>query len=363
MKKILVYRFSGMGDMVFILPVLKGLLDSNQQLEIYLLSRPVFFPIFKGIDRLHLVEAELKGRHRGFRGMVRLYRQLRREVQPDEVFDLHQVLRSRVLNLLFRLGGTRIFRFNPGTAEKKQAVRSKSYQQLPSVVDHYAAIFSHAGYRFVLPLPDFWGQTSKHEALGRLGINSDGIDKVIGIAPFARYRQQEWGIDRVGDLIALLVRVPRVSVVLFGRGSKQVQDLEQLVSLFAGAVVSAHQIPFEQELALLPHLDILVSMDSANMHLGAMAGIPVVSVWGATHPALGFAPYHQPVENLIQYNGVELDCRPCSVLGNKKCIYRDIRCMNYVSVGQVAERIGFLLDHPIHHYLPLHSRHDSAMSD
>lgn len=353
MKKILVYRFSALGDVVMLLPVLKGLLEADQELEIHLLTRPFLFPVFQNIDRLHLVGADLKGKHKGLLGLFRLYRQLKRDIQPDQVFDLHQVLRTQVLNAYFRLGGFPVFRFNKGRSEKKRAVQSKSHQQLPSSIDRYAAAFSGAGYRFVLPFPGLFVAGDKHEALARLGIDSASVAKVVGIAPFAKHRQKVWGADKVRELMKLLERVPRLQVVLFGGGADELRVLDELAAGFPNSIVAGHHLKFDDEIKLLPHLDLMVSMDSANMHLAAMAGIPVVSVWGATHPSLGFAPYHQAEENLMQYNGPELNCRPCSVFGNKKCIYGDVRCMQYVSVSQVAERIGYLLDHPIHHDLPL----------
>lgn len=354
MKKILVYRFSALGDVVMLLPVLKGLLDADKELEIYLLTRPFLFPVFRGTERLHLVNADLKGKHKGLRGLYRLYRQLKSEINPDEVFDLHQVLRTHVLNLYFRLGGYRVFHFNKGRDEKKQAVKTKNHQQLPSSIDRYAAAFSSRGYRFVMPFPGLFPATDKQEAFESLGINSNTVTKVVGIAPFAKHKQKVWGADKVRELMKLLEKVPRLVVVLFGGGADELKVLDELAAEFPNSIVAAHHIRFEDEIKLLPHLDVMLSMDSANMHLAAMAGIPVVSVWGATHPSLGFAPYHQPDENLMQYNGHEIACRPCSVFGNKKCIYGDVRCMNYVTVSQVAERIGYLLDHPIHHYLPLH---------
>ena len=349
MTRILIYRFSAMGDVVMLLPVLKGLLESNEELEIHLLTQPFLFPVFRGIDRLHLVASDLKGRHKGVRGLYRLYRQLKKEINPDQVFDLHQVLRTHVLNFFFRRGGYLVHCFQKGRKEKKEAVHNKLHQQLPSTIDRYAAAFSSAGYRFIMPKPPLFPKTSKTEALALLEINPAERTVLIGIAPFAKHRQKVWGRDKIQELLALLNdRIPQSKVILFGGGKAETEVLNELADHYSNCLVAGHYLKFDDELKLLPHLDVMISMDSANMHLAAMAGVPVVSVWGATHPSLGFAPYHQSGDNLIQYNGHEIDCRPCSVFGNKKCIYGDVRCMKYIPVNQVAERIGFLLDHSIH---------------
>ena len=347
MTKILVYRFSAMGDVVMLLPVLKGLLDSNPKLEIYLLTRPFLFPVFEGIDRLHLVAADLKGKHKGARGLFTLYRQLKKEINPDQVFDLHQVLRTHILNFYFRRGGYTVHKLNKGRAEKKHAVKTKSHETLPSSIDRYAAAFSSAGFRFILPPPPLFPIGLRSDALALLKIDAAETKVLVGIAPFAKHKQKVWGVEKTRELLTLLQRIPKSKVVLFGGGKDEMAILDDLTSSFSNCMVAGRYLKLADEVKLLPQLDLMVSMDSANMHLAAMAGIPVVSVWGATHPSLGFAPYHQPDENMIQYKGDALRCRPCSVFGNKKCIYGDVRCMKYIAVNQVAERVGFLLDHPL----------------
>lgn len=348
MKRILVCRFSAMGDVVMLLPVLKGVLESNKDVEIYLLTQPFLFPVFKGIDRLHMVTSDLKGKHKGITGLYRLFKKVKKEINPDEVFDLHQVLRTFILNSYFRMGGATVHTFRKGRDEKKNAVKTKSHQVLPSTIDRYAAAFSEAGYRFILPQPPLFPVTAREDALQLLKLDSREVKKLIGIAPFAKHKQKVWGVDKTRELLVVLQQIPNSKVVLFGGGKAEMEILDSLAADFDNCVVAGHYIKFAEEIQLLPHLSVMLSMDSANMHLAAMAGVPVVSIWGGTHPSLGFAPYHQPEDNLIQYSGHELDCRPCSVFGNKKCIYGDVRCMQYVTVKQVTDRIGFILNHPLH---------------
>jgi ADP-heptose:LPS heptosyltransferase len=77
-------------------------------------------------------------------------------------------------------------------------------------------------------------------------------------------------------------------------------------------------------------------MDSANMHLASLFGIPVVSIWGATHPFAGFYGWAQPEKNAI---GVELPCRPCSVFGNKPCFRGDHLCMEQISIDAIMQAL------------------------
>lgn len=92
----------------------------------------------------------------------------------------------------------------------------------------------------------------------------------------------------------------------------------------------------EQELVLMSHLQVMLSMDSANMHLASLVGTPVVSIWGATHPYAGFMGWQQHADNAVQ---VDLPCRPCSIYGNKPCMRGDLACMKNISPEAIVERI------------------------
>ena len=84
----------------------------------------------------------------------------------------------------------------------------------------------------------------------------------------------------------------------------------------------------------------MITMDSSNMHLAALAGTKVVSVWGATHPFAGFMPYNQSKELVVQ---VSLPCRPCSVYGNKPCYRKDFACMNLISPEMITNKVKSIL--------------------
>ena len=85
----------------------------------------------------------------------------------------------------------------------------------------------------------------------------------------------------------------------------------------------------------MSHLDVMVSMDSANMHLASLVAVPVVSVWGATHPCCGFLGWHQSEANVVQ---LSLDCRPCSIFGNKPCYRKDYACLD-IAPAVIVERV------------------------
>ena len=92
---------------------------------------------------------------------------------------------------------------------------------------------------------------------------------------------------------------------------------------------------------LMSHLDVMLSMDSANMHLASLVNIPVVSIWGATHPYAGFMGWRQLPVNTVQ---LDLSCRPCSVYGQKPCWRGDYACLRDIKPEQVIAKIEGIVD-------------------
>ena len=89
----------------------------------------------------------------------------------------------------------------------------------------------------------------------------------------------------------------------------------------------------------MQHLDLMLCVDSSNMHLASLAGVPIVSIWGGTHPDVGFHPYGIKDENILQISREELPCRPCSVYGKEKCYRGDFACLTSISPTAVVEKI------------------------
>ena len=103
---------------------------------------------------------------------------------------------------------------------------------------------------------------------------------------------------------------------------------------------SAQLHGISEELILMSHLSVMVSMDSGNMHLASIVNTPVVSIWGATHPYAGFMGWHQSPENAVQ---LDMPCRPCSIYGNKPCMRGDFACMKNISPEMVVEKVDRIL--------------------
>ena len=96
----------------------------------------------------------------------------------------------------------------------------------------------------------------------------------------------------------------------------------------------------QEELILMSRLDVMISMDSANMHLASLVNTPVVSIWGATHPYAGFMGWNQSIDNAVQ---TDLPCRPCSIYGEKPCRRKDYACLYQIKPEQIIQQVDKIL--------------------
>jgi len=335
MRTILAIRFSAMGDVAMTIPVMKLVLDAHPDIQIVFVTNKNWGALCANIPRLIFFPADLKGAHKGFKGLFKLFLHIRKEYRIDAVADLHQVLRSQIVRTFFKLSGKRVAVIDKGRAEKKALVRqeNKVLQPLTSTIERYAGVFRELGLALdITATPPVFGAQPLPG-----GMFDKGADKWIGLAPFATYREKTYPLDKIEQVLAVLVQQPATKVLLMGGGAAEMARLTALAAKYPAAVVMAGRYSLPEELAVISQLDVMISMDSANMHLASLFGVPVVSVWGATHPFAGFMGYGQPLSNAVQVE--DLPCRPCSIFGNKPCFRGDHACMEWLPPAAVISKV------------------------
>ena len=126
------------------------------------------------------------------------------------------------------------------------------------------------------------------------------------------------------------------NTILFGGGAEETALLDQWSNEIPNTINAAGNYSFAEELSIISNLDVMISMDSANMHLASLFNVPVISIWGATHPYGGFYGWAQNEKNIVSVN---LSCRPCSVFGNKPCWRGDHACMMQIEEKMIIDKI------------------------
>lgn len=342
MKRLLVFRFSAMGDVAMTVPVLHALLAKYPGLEILVVSRAAFRPLFGELPTaVTFFPADLQGRHKGIRGLFRLFRELRKQ-KPDAVADLHDVLRTRFLRTCFRLTGIPVAKIDKGRNEKRALTREKNkiFRPLKSSFERYREVFGKLGFPFPLQFTSIFGK-GKGDLNRIISVtgNKEG-DKWIGIAPFAKHTGKIYPLPLMEKVVENLSRQPQTKLFLFGGGKAEAEILQTWEKKYPAALALPGKLKMDEELILMSHLDVMLSMDSANMHMASLVHTPVVSVWGATHPYCGFYGWNQSPENAVQ---TDLPCRPCSVFGNKPCYRKDYACLYQIQPEAIVQRVNRLL--------------------
>ena len=338
-------RLSAMGDVAMTVPVLRAFVIQNPDLKITFISRKFFKPFFDGIPNVIFFEFDDKNRHKGFLGLMRLFRDLQK-LDIDAFADLHNVLRSKIIRTLFAMSGKKTAIVNKGRAEKKALTRpeNKIFEQLPTMFQRHCKVFQELGFDIDLSNQRFPEKAILNAEIRTLifGIiqnNSEASEqKLIGIAPFAQYNSKIYPLDLMQQVIDELALNPENKILLFGGGKSEIETLNSLSSNKKNVINCAGKIGFDQELKLISNLDVMLSMDSGNAHIAAMLGIKVITLWGATHPFAGFAPFNQPLENCLTSDRNLYPKLPTSVYGNKVVDgYQD--AMRTISVEKIVNSI------------------------
>ena len=342
--KLLVLRFSAMGDVALLTPVLHALARQHTRLSITLVTRKAFEPFFYNIPGIEVIGVDVDRDYQGILGLYRLYRELRILGPYDYGLDVHGSTRSRLIKFFFKFSRLKFANIVKGRREKMAQTRrgNKQLFQLPHTVERYMHVFERAGIGAEIGNgpwinPDTQSRALAHQYLTKFNLKHKE-NFWIGIAPFAGHENKMWPITHMKELIRLIRRNLDATLFLFG-GPRELPILKTISEGHPGTVLVAGNLPLEGELALIPRLDIMVAMDSLNMHLAALLGTRVLSIWGATHPYSGFGPYGQGVESIVQISTNELPCRPCSIFGNKPCYRGDLACMNWIEPKEVYLRL------------------------
>lgn len=339
--RLLVIRTSAMGDVALTTPVLRAVRQQYPETGMVLLTRPSFKPFFYSSDGLTLFLTDLKKRHKGFPGLIRLFMDLCRSGRYDIVIDLHDVLRSRILGLLFRLKGVPSFVIDKGRNEKRGVLSGENKAQLKHSVERYSETFSRAGFPvtltegpWIIPSP---------EALSTIAsLTSDRNELKIGVAPYAKHKLKVWRETYMLRLLELISQKYKTKFFLFG-GNEEKAKLSAFQARIEGSVNTTGILNLDEELALMSQLDFMIAMDSSNMHMAALTGTKVISIWGGTDPVAGFGAWGQPDDYFIRIAVSDLTCRPCTIYGKGECKRGDFACMNWLTPEIVFRKIESLV--------------------
>lgn len=347
MEKVIVFKFREFTDVVMTLPVLYSACLCHKSYEFVLVTKESLVDLFVNPPaNLTVTSAGLK-EYGGINGPRRLWKELKQKYDPSIVVDLDVDVITRLVTLNARMGGAKTSTVTPPQRNARQLTRETNKVMLPLVSAR--ARYREAFFRAGLPVQERFdgiygnggcGDPALFSAIS--GVRKEG-EVWIGIAPFAKYRGKSYPTELVEEVVAMLgAEVPNAKIFLFGGGAEECRILAEWDKKYAFAVSPAvAKMGLPAELSLLSHIDVMLTMDSANMHLASLVGTKCVTMWGATHPYCGYKGWRQSESLNLS---LPMPCRPCSLYGDKPCHRGDYHCLTAIKPRVVCDKVKSLLE-------------------
>ncbi len=332
--KIVVVQTAFIGDCILILPMVQSLRTHFPHASIAVVTNPVAAEVFRNHPAIdEVLQFDKRGGDSGLRGLLSFARSVR-----SRTFDLavvpHRSLRSA---LLVRLSGIpRRIGFSTSAAPVlfTDVVR---YDAGRHEIERNLALLRPLAIEAGIALPQIIPDA---EGIGGL-LNGFPAAQMIALAPGSIWNTKRWPEEHFATLGRLLADQGHTVVLIGGPGDAPL--CERIASgLPADRVLqTAGRCSILQSAELIRRCRLLVSNDSAPMHIAVAVGTPVVAIFGATSPSFGFAPIGQ-YDTVVEREG--LPCKPCSIHGGTRCPVGTFECMISLSPSTVAERVQSVLN-------------------
>ncbi len=327
--KVLLIRFSSLGDVVLATAAVEALAEDRPDVELHVLTKPAFREVFQGHPGVSKCLPWDPGE-----GLGALARRLRRE-RYDWVVDLHATLRSRILRFL--VPGSRWSVYRKGALRRRLAARLHRPGLLKAVhvVDRYIAALQPLGVRPVRRLPRMYPDDEAcrgGERLLREG-GWNGRTPLVALAPGARWATKAWPEARWRDLADAIRREGRGLPVVVG--GEEDRELAGRILGDGPGIPLAGKTSILETAAVLDRCQVLVTNDSAPLHLATAVGTRVVALFGPTVPGFGFFPLG-PRDVVVE---LDLSCRPCSVHGAPICPVGHHGCLENIGLDPVIRQL------------------------
>lgn len=321
--KILVVRLSSLGDVLLSSFLVRLLRNAFPNSQIDFLVAKEFAIVFKHNPHINRIIEYDKSKPFPLHILETL--SINNPNHYDILLDLQNNLRSWV----YSWGkSTSIFRFNKRRFFKFKLVRLKKRTKdfLPIPILYAQTLPQILVYDDGLGLELWTTKDREYYLPHKKEIKKISLEKV-GIAPGSKHFTKRLPLEKFIGLIEILRQNYNSKVFLLG-GKDDEQECWEMASRFNFVANFAGKLDLIQTAELVDELDLVISNDSAVVHIAAARKVPVVQIFGSTVPEFGFIPFRVPYA-IVENNNVE--CRPCTHFGRSRCPKRHFRCMNEIT--------------------------------
>lgn len=315
--KFLLIRYSSLGDVILTTSVVKVIKENKPDSTIDILTKEEYKPVFQNNPDINCV---LTG--------------ISRRIKYDYIIDLHNSIRSNIVKYFIPAKERLIY--NNAAYARRLYLHGRHRTEIlkKSVIDRYSEPLAGIGFNVRYMQPEVTVTAREMEDAKNISTKKH----YIAIAPGAKWRTKQWVIENNISLVIKIIRELNMEVVLLGgvKNTALANEIVKGVGLLRSHVVDLTGKTGIRELAaVIKGSAMLVSTDSAPMHLGWAVGTKVVALYGPTVREFGFQPQDEKVSIIEK----DMECRPCSLHGSRICKYKDRACMQRIEVHEVFDEI------------------------
>ena len=320
--KVLVVRFSSIGDIVLTTPVLRGLKEQIENIEIHYLTKKQFAPILQEnprIDKIYTIDNHID----------ELVDDLKKEKYAI-IIDLHNNLRTKSLKFKLRRPSKSINKLN----WKKWLFVQLKINTMPRkhIVDRYFETVASLGVKNdQKPCEYFISENDEVNVTEKLGVLPN---EFVAIAIGAQFKTKKMPKELLVKIISKL----KEPVVLMG-GAMDADLAKELIALSSNSIIknACGGFNLSESASIVKQSKRLITNDTGMMHIATCFSVQIDSVWGNTVPDLGMYPYYPNAKDKFSIHEVKgLNCRPCSKIGFQDCPKKHFDCMKKQNVQEIV---------------------------
>ena len=336
LRNVLVMRLSVLGNVAMTIPVLYPVCKANPDTRFIMLTK--MWPATMFHDRpanLKVVDFDVKGNHSGLFSLLKLSAMLYKLYDIDAVADLHNLRGTKIIDAYMRARGAKVARLDREKSKRKALTTHQSNEPVTPIHQRYRNVFTQLGFEAPDDFTHLYDGRDWPES--PIVMEKKEGQRWIAVSPFSSHENKTYPLEKMEQVIAELTKHENYWVFLMGGGKAEKIALRTIARKYKNVVSMAEvKHKFIDEYALFAKCDLMLTMESANMHLASLVDLQAMTIWGPTSPACGYLGYNQIVEDDIQ---LDMDCRPCSINGDKKCKYGDYRCLKNISPEYIAQHV------------------------
>lgn len=330
-KKALIIRLSSLGDVILALPVANSINRADPEISVGFVTSQRYAPLLAhspDVDNVH-VYASRQGASNSLRSLID---ELRRQ-KYDVVIDLQKNPRSVIMTAL--LNPLRVVSYPKRRLQRELQIRHPSRRsRIGHTVDAYLRTLSWLGIEPVSRQPHLELKAGMRE-FGKSFVKQFRLtENIVGMCPGSKHFEKQW--PGFPPLAGLLLTDANMSVVVF---KDLLDEFDPDLGISSDRLAAADSMPIDKIAGVMAQCDVVVSNDSGLMHLAAALSVPVIGIFGPTHPVLGFAPLGATARVICD----DVPCSPCSLHGEKKCRMPRKFCFEKITPWRVKKEVDAVI--------------------